>query len=193
MYIFALHTRREGKLLPEASHIRTDRKSIGKSCRHAGLFYLWIVVVAGGNSKLPVTAVQPRFISANLSLLCSFTWVPKVHTLCSQLRNRSRLVSREDTAPSHSLPVTHRKLPELKHISKCPDLWWIWASLCSSTVRPCSLAPSCSLRTPARCFGSHLDWATLTVGREGARKYVYPEVSVHVGFCWFPCSVQSCV
>lgn len=45
------------------------------------------------------------------------------------------------------IPVSCRKLPQLKHISKCVNGWWIWASLCSSTVHLCSTAPSCSFHT----------------------------------------------
>lgn len=96
-----------GKLLPEASDLRTGRRSSGRSWQRAGPVCLWMVVVAGGNSKPLVPAVELRFISATLRLLCCSPRCP-VRTVVTERKRIQHL---------NILPVPCRKLAELKHIS----------------------------------------------------------------------------
>lgn len=86
-----------GKLLSEASCIRTDRGSIGKCC---GQLYLWFVVMAGGNSKLQWFSPD----SSQPPLGC-----------CGHCTHCALSLRETEMA----WWVTSRKLPELKHISKC--------------------------------------------------------------------------
>lgn len=78
MYICTAYWERV-KLLLEAPCMRTDRRSTGRSCQHAGVFYLLIVVVGGGNSKLLVAVVWP-------TSGCCAPYLGAWGTLCSHPR-----------------------------------------------------------------------------------------------------------
>lgn len=98
-------------------------------------------------------------------------------------RNRNGLVGGKDVAPSHSTSLVQETPWTLAHQQVS---YYDSKHLCAhQQCTPASLAPSYSLCTPARCFGSHLDWVTLALGKEGAGKYICSGVSVHVTFLIF--------